>query len=72
MSDHTYKKIEVVGTSTTSFDDAVRNAIRRTSETVQHLRWFEVTDMRGDITDGNVAHFQATLKIGFRLHDANE
>ncbi|MCA9116270.1 MAG: dodecin domain-containing protein [Planctomycetaceae bacterium] len=69
MQDHVYKKIEITGTSTNSSDDAIRNAIARASETVKSMSWFEVTELRGDISDGQVAHFQATLKIGFRLEE---
>lgn len=69
MEDHIYKKIEVVGSSTDSVEDAVRNAISKASKSVDSLRWFEVSEIRGDIEDGQVAHFQTTVKIGFRLHD---
>ncbi len=67
MDDHIYKIIQVVGSSEKSSDDAIRNAIIKASETIDGLRWFEVTELRGDIQDGQVSHFQATLKIGFRL-----
>ncbi len=67
MEDHIYKKIEVVGTSAKSSDDAIRNAIAKAGQSVKELRWFEVLELRGDIQDGQVAHFQATVKIGFRL-----
>lgn len=70
MTDHIYKKIEVVGTSTNSIDDAIRNAVHKAAETVRHLRWFEVTDLRGDIADGDVSHFQVTVKLGFRLQES--
>ena len=69
MEDHIYKKIEVVGTSATSSDDAIRNAIAKAGQSVKELRWFEVAEIRGDIKDGRVAHFQATVKIGFRLNE---
>lgn len=69
MSDHIYKKIEVVGTSTTTIDDAVRNAIKKANETVNGMRWFEITEVRGDIDNGEVAHWQTTVKIGFRIND---
>lgn len=69
MDDHIYKKIEVVGTSSQSSDDAIRNAIAKASKSVEALRWFEVTELRGDISDGKIAHFQATVKIGFRLNE---
>lgn len=69
MSDHVYKKIEIVGSSTTSMEDAVRNAVAKASASLRNLRWFEVTETRGHIEDGKVAHWQVTLKIGFTLDD---
>ena len=67
MSDHhTYKKIEIVGSSTQSIDDAIRNA----SKTTRNLEWFEVMETRGHIVDGDVGHFQVTLKIGFRIENS--
>jgi flavin-binding protein dodecin len=69
MSDHIYKYIELTGSSTTGTDDAVRNAIRKASKSVHNLEWFEVTETRGHIVDGDVKHWQVTLKIGFRLDD---
>jgi dodecin len=67
MSDHIYKKIELVGSSPNGFEAAVQNALTRARETVRNMRWFEVTATRGYIEDGNVAHWQVTLKIGFTL-----
>lgn len=67
MSDHVYKKIEITGTSVTSIEEAVQNAISRAAKTVHSLRWFEVVETRGDIKDGNILHWQVTLKIGFTL-----
>ncbi|MEX0729124.1 MAG: dodecin [Planctomycetaceae bacterium] len=69
MDDHTYKKIEVVGSSANSSDEAIRNAIAKASQSLKELRWFEVTELRGDIADGKISHFQATVKIGFRLNE---
>ena len=69
MSDHVYKVIELAGSSTTSIDDAIRNAIARASKTVRSMRWFEVIDTRGHIEGNAVAHFQVTLKIGFTLDE---
>jgi flavin-binding protein dodecin len=69
MSDHVYKIIEVVGSSETSTDDAISKAIAKASKTLNHLDWFEVVETRGHIANGKVAHFQVTLKIGFRLED---
>ncbi len=67
MSDHVYKKIEVVGSSGESIDDAIRQAISRASESIDHLEWFEVDEIRGHISKGEVAHFQVVMKVGFRL-----
>ena len=65
----TYKKIEIVGTSKSSFSDAVRDAIERASKTVKNMGWFEVVESRGRIDGGKVAEYQVTLKIGFKLED---
>jgi flavin-binding protein dodecin len=68
MSDHhTYKKIEIVGSSKTSIEDAIENALAECAKTVHNLDWFEVVETRGHIADGKVGHYQVTLKIGFRL-----
>lgn len=67
MTDHVYKKLEVTGSSTQGTDDAIRNAISKASETIHNMDWFEVVETRGHIEDGQVAHWQVTLKIGFRL-----
>lgn len=69
MSNRTYRLTEIVGTSPDSIDQAVRNGISRASQTLRHIDWFEVTDVRGYIRDGDVNHYQVTLKIGFRLED---
>ncbi|BCX80819.1 dodecin [Methylomarinovum caldicuralii] len=69
MSEHVYKVIEIVGSSTESTDAAIRNAIERAGKTLKHLNWFQVVETRGHIEDGKVAHFQVVLKIGFRLED---
>ncbi len=69
MSDHVYKKIEVVGSSTKSSDAAIRNAIKRAGKSVHNMNWFEVVETRGHIQDGKVSHWQVTVKIGFRLDD---
>ncbi|HET7762851.1 MAG TPA: dodecin [Phycicoccus sp.] len=66
---HTYGVTEVVGSSTTSIDDAIRTAVARASSTVRGLDWFEVTEIRGHLADGAVAHYQVGLKIGFRLEE---
>ena len=70
MSDRTYRVIEVVGTSPSGVDDALRNGITRAGKTMRHLDWFEVTEIRGHITDGVPDHFQVGMKVGFRLEDA--
>lgn len=68
MSDHrTYKKVELIGSSTTSIEDAINNALAEASKSLTHLEWFEVTETRGHIEDGKVAHFQVTIKVGFRI-----
>ena len=67
MSDHTYKKIELVGSSPTSIEDAVANALARAQKTIRNMRWFEVTETRGHVENGQIAHWQVTVKIGFTL-----
>ena len=67
MSANTYKLIELVGSSANSTDEAIRNAIAKASKTIKHMDWFEVTETRGHIHDDAVAHFQVTLKVGFRI-----
>ena len=67
MSSHTYKLIELTGSSPESIEQAIRNAIAKAGESLHNLRWFEVMETRGHIEDGNVAHWQVTLKVGFTL-----
>lgn len=67
MKDHVYKKIELTGTSKLSIEDAVNTAIARASKTMHNLHWFEVTETRGFVENGEVAYWQVTLKLGFRL-----
>lgn len=67
MANHVYKMVELVGSSPTGTDDAIRNAIVQASATLRHLDWFEVVETRGQIADGKVAHFQVKLKVGFRI-----
>ncbi len=69
MSEHVYKTVEITGSSATGSDDAIRAAISRATKTIRDLRWFEVTETRGEVRDGNVAHWQVTMKIGFTLDD---
>jgi flavin-binding protein dodecin len=69
MTDHVYKIVELVGSSSDSTDQAIRNALERASTTLRNLDWFEVVETRGHIVDGKVGHFQVKLKVGFRLED---
>ena len=69
MTDHIYNVIELAGSSQTSLTDAIDNAIARASKTTRHLRWFEVTQMRGEIEDGKIRHYQVSMKVGFTLED---
>jgi flavin-binding protein dodecin len=69
MPDHVYKTIELVGSSSKGFDDAVHTAVDRAATTVRNLRWFEVTETRGHIQDGRIAYWQVTVKLGFTLED---
>jgi flavin-binding protein dodecin len=69
MPDHVYKKIEVTGTSTTTVEEAIQNAIARAAKTVHNMRWFELVETRGEIEGAGVAYWQATVKIGFRLDE---
>ena len=69
MADNIYSISEIVGTSTSSIDDAVRGAVERAAKTLHNLDWFEITGIRGHIEDNELAHFQVTLKVGFRLDD---
>lgn len=71
MSNHVYKKIELVGSSPTSIEDAIQNAVQTASRTIRNMRWFEVVETRGHIEDGAVAHYQVTLNIGFTLDDTS-
>lgn len=71
MSDHhTYKKIEIVGSSRTSIEDAIGNALEQAAKSIKLLEWFEVVETRGHIENGKVGHYQVTLKVGFRLSDS--
>ena len=72
MSEHTYKIIKLTGSSTTSVEAAIRNAVQRASRTLRQLRWFEVVETRGYIENGDVAYFQVTVEIGFTLEDEDE
>jgi dodecin len=70
MGNHVYKMVEIVGSSTTGTDDAIRNAFATAAATLRHLDWFEVVQTRGHLVDGKVAHYQVTLKVAFRLEAA--
>jgi dodecin len=72
MANRTYVVNEVVGTSTEDVNNAIRNGIKRASQTLRNLDWFEVVEVRGAIMDGDVAHYQVTMKVGFRLEDSAE
>ena len=67
---HVYKVIDIVGSSPSSIEDAIQQAIARTSDTVNNVEWFQVDQVRGHVTDGKVGHYQVAIKIGFRLDEA--
>ena len=67
MSDHIYKKVELVGSSTEGTDQAVENALAKAADSIRHMDWFEVVETRGHVVDGKVAHWQVVVKVGFRL-----
>lgn len=69
MSDHTYRVTEIVGTSADSVQQAIRNGVTRASQTLRNVEWFETTEIRGHVVDGEVGHFQVTMKVGFRLEE---
>jgi flavin-binding protein dodecin len=72
MSDHTYRVTEIVGTSPDSVQQAIRNGVARAAKTLRNLDWFEATEIRGHIVDGQIEHFQVTMKVGFRIEDDAE
>jgi hypothetical protein len=67
VTDHVYRLTEVVGSSTTSVDDAIRTAVRKAAQTVRNIEWFQTEEIRGQVVDGDVGYFQVTLKLGFRV-----
>lgn len=69
MSEHVYKTVELTGSSSVGIEDAVNKAVHRAGQTLRNLRWFEVTNTRGHIEGGEVAHWQVTVKVGFTLED---
>jgi len=71
MADHVYRVTEIVGSSPESVQQAIRNGVRRAGQTLRNVEWFEVTEIRGQVVDGDVAHFQVGMKVGFRLDDAD-
>jgi flavin-binding protein dodecin len=70
MANHVYRVTEIVGTSPDGLQQAISNGVSRASRTLRNVEWFEVTEIRGQVADGAVAHFQVGLKVGFRLEDA--
>jgi flavin-binding protein dodecin len=69
MTNHVYKKVELVGSSPKSIEDAIETAIARAAKTLYNIRWFEVVETRGQVSEGNVSHYQVTLRVGFTLDD---
>jgi dodecin len=69
VNDHTYRVIEIVGSSERGIEDAIKQAIDRASKTLRNLRWFEIVRQSGHIADGKVEHYQVTLKVGFTMDD---
>ena len=69
MTDHVYKSIEITGSSPAGITEAIDRGIEKAAATVRHIDWFEVIDLRGHVADGKVAHYQVTMKVGFRLED---
>ena len=72
MSHHVYRLSEIVGSSEMGVDDAIRTAVRRAGQTVRNVEWFQMEEIRGQVVDGEVAHFQVRLKVGFRVEDEAE
>jgi dodecin len=72
MQNHVYKVIDLVGTSTSSIEEAIQNAVSRANETIRDLRWFEVVQTRGHIEDGKIGHYQVVLRVAFALEGGHE
>jgi flavin-binding protein dodecin len=72
MTNRTYRVTEIVGSSNEGVDDAIRNGIERAGQTLRHLDWFEVTEIRGHLEDGQIGHYQVGMKVGFRLEDGDD
>ena len=71
MTDHTYRVTEIVGTSPESVEQAIRNGIARANQTLRNLDWFETTEIRGHLAEGEIKHYQVTMKVGFRLDESS-
>ncbi|MGC9540503.1 dodecin [Streptomyces sp. UG1] len=71
MTNHTYRVTDIVGTSPEGVDQAIRNGIARASQTLRNLDWFEVVEVRGQLENGEIAHWQVTMKVGFRLEESD-
>ncbi|MDO6442675.1 MULTISPECIES: dodecin [unclassified Marinobacter] len=69
-NNHVYKKVEIVGSSETSIEGAIENALAESAKTIRNMEWFEVTETRGHIVDGKVGHYQVSLSIGFRIKES--
>ena len=69
MSDHVYKLVELTGTSSVSVDEAIKGALQRASRTIRNVRWFEVTQIRGEVNGGTISHYQVLMKVGFTLDE---
>ena len=69
QGEHVYRKTELVGSSSASLTDAIETAVARAAKTLRHVEWFEVSEIRGHVQDGKVAHYQVVLKVGFRVED---
>jgi flavin-binding protein dodecin len=67
VTEHVYRLSEIVGTSPTSIDDAIRTGLSKAAQTVRNIEWFQTGEIRGQVVDGEVAHFQVTMKVGFRV-----
>lgn len=69
MTDHVYKQVELTGSSSIGIEDAVQRALAKAANTIRNIHWFEITETRGHVTDGKIAHWQVSIKAGFRLED---
>ena len=69
MTDHVYKQVELTGSSSVGIEDAVQRALAKAANTIRNIHWFEITETRGQVIDGKIAHWQVSIKAGFRLED---